>query len=96
MHNWLVGLVLEIAVPTRAELWARPLIHHIKFLFSGADLDTGFNTVGSKGASAVGVPLVEHPFLGRWITTSKVIERLDVRLRTVCGERETDSKVSKS
>jgi hypothetical protein len=96
MHNWLVGLVLEVAVPTRAELWAGPLVHHVELLFSRADLDTSFNTIGGKWASAIDIPLVEYTFLSRRVTTSEVVERLDVGLRTIGGEREANSNVSKS
>lgn len=48
MHDWLVGLVLEVAVPSRPEPAARswPVIHLPKFFLGRPDLDTGLNTVG--------------------------------------------------
>jgi hypothetical protein len=86
VHNWLVGLVLEVAVPARPEFWARPLVHHCELFLCRADLDTCFDTVGGEGTSAVDVPLLENLLLGRWITAGKVVEGLDTWLGSVCGE----------
>lgn len=88
VHDRLVGLVLEVRVPTRAELRARPAIHLFELIFSGADLDTSIDTVGRKWASTVYVPLVEHLVLGLLVATDEVVEALHVRLRTVSGEGE--------
>lgn len=88
MHDWLIGLVLEVRIPSRAELWAWPRVHHLEFLLSGSDLNTSFDTIGGEWTSAVDVPLLEDTLLDRRVTTNKVVERLNMRLRTVRGERE--------
>ena len=88
VHDWLVGLVLEVRVPTRAELGARPAVHLLKLLLSRADLNTGINTVGGKRTGAVDLPLLEDLLLDLGVATDKVIEGLDVGLRAVCGEGE--------
>lgn len=48
MHDGLVGLVLEITVPSRAEFWARPGVHLLQFIFSWPDLDTSVDAIGSQ------------------------------------------------
>jgi hypothetical protein len=88
MHHWLVRLVLEVAVPAGAELWTRPLVHHLEFIFSRADLDTSINAIGRKRASTVDVPLLEDAFLSGGVATRKVVERFDMRLRAVGSESE--------
>jgi hypothetical protein len=94
MHDGLVGLVLEVAIPARAEFWAGPLIHHVELCFSRANLDTSFNTVGGKWASAIDVPLVKYAFLDRRVATSKVIERLNMGLCTISSERKAEMDMS--
>jgi hypothetical protein len=94
MHDGLVRLVLEVAIPARAEFWAGPLIHHVELCFSRADFDTSFNTVGGKWASAIDVPLVEYAFLNRRVATSKVIERLNMGLCTISSERKAEIDMS--
>jgi hypothetical protein len=86
VHHWLVRLVFEVAVPAGAELWARPLVHHLEFLFSWADFDTSIDTIGRERASTVDVPLLEDAFLSSWVTTYKVVEGLDMRLCAVGSE----------
>jgi len=86
VHDRLVWLVLEVRVPTRAELGARPAVHLLELLLGGADLDTSIDTVGSKRTGTVDLPLLEDLLLDLGIATDKVIKGLDVRLRAVCGE----------
>jgi hypothetical protein len=74
VHNGLVGLVLEVRVPARAELLAWPAVHHLEFFLSGSDLDTSLDTVGSERTSAVDIPLLEDLFLDLGVTTDEVIE----------------------
>ena len=88
VHNWLVGFVLEVRVPARAELLAGPTVHHLEFFLSRADLHTSFNAIGCEWASAVDVPLLEDLLLHLGITTNKVDKRLYMWLRAVCGERQ--------
>lgn len=88
VHNGLVGLVLEVAVPSTAEFWARPFVHHGKLFLSGADLNTSFDAVGGKGPGAVDIPLLEHGLLDFRISTHEVVKRLDMRLSTIRRERE--------
>jgi len=92
MHDGLVGLLLEVAVPAGAEFWTRPLVHHVKFCLCRTNLDTGFNAVSSEWASTINIPLLEHLLLNRWVTTSKVIERLYVWLRAVSREGEASNR----
>lgn len=89
VHNGLVGLVLEVAVPSRAELLAGPAIHSLELFFSGSDLDASFDAICSQWTSAVDVPLVEDLLLHLRISTDKVIERLNMGLRT----EDTEGKV---
>lgn len=86
VHDWLIGLVLEVTVPAGTELRARPAIHLIELLFGRADLDTGIDTVGCEWTCTVDVPLVEDLLLSLLISTDKVVEALDVRLSSVGGE----------
>lgn len=78
MHDWLVGLVLEVAVPSRLKVWRGPLLHLRQLLFSWTNLDTSLNAVSGKWASALEVPFIEDPLLGLGVTTNKVIETLSV------------------
>ena len=86
MHDWLVGLLLEVTVPATSEILARPRVHHIELSFRGTDLDTRLDTISSQRASPVNVPLLEHGFLHLGVSAHKVVERLDVRFGTVGGE----------
>lgn len=99
VHDRLVGLVLEVRVPTGTEFGAWPAVHLLKLLLSRTDLDTSINTVGGKWAGAVDLPLLEDLLLDFWVATNKVVETLDVGLSTVCGkgqvvvlEVETDTR----
>ena len=49
MHDRLVGLVLEVIVPTRPEFREGPLVELVELLLSGTRLHAGFNTVGGEG-----------------------------------------------
>lgn len=88
MHNRLVGLLLEIAVPSTAELLAWPAIHLVQLLLGRADLDTCVDAVGSQGSGTVGIPLVKDCLLNLGNTTDKIVERIDVGLRSIGGEGE--------
>jgi hypothetical protein len=57
MHDRLVRLVLEVAVPARAELGARPAIHHLQLFFGRTDLDAGFDTVRGERAGSLEVTI---------------------------------------
>lgn len=46
MHDWLVRLVLKIAIPTTLEVWRWPLLHLPQFFFSWSYLNTGFDAIG--------------------------------------------------
>jgi len=88
VHDWLVWLVLEVAVPTRSELLAWPAVHLLEFLFRWSDLHTSLDTICSQWASAVDVPLLKDLLLSLWITTDKVVKGLAFRLSTVYRECE--------
>jgi len=88
VHDWLVGLVLEVRVPTRAELWARPAVHLVELLLGRADLDTSIDAVGCERTGTVDVPLVEDLLLSLLVATDKVVEALDMRLSPVSSESQ--------
>lgn len=85
VHDRLIRLLLEIAVPTRTEL-----LHVIlaQLLLGRPNLDTSVNAISSKWTSTIDIPLVEHPFLNLRITTYEVIKALGVRLGTISGKRQ--------
>lgn len=86
VHDRLVGLVLEVAVPARAEFWVWPRVHLVELLLGWSDLDTGLDTVGGQWTSSVDVPLVEDLFLCLLVSTNEIVERLNPWLGAVCGE----------
>ena len=88
VHDWLVRLVLEVAVPARSELWTWPLVHDGELFLCRSDLDTGFDTVGGEWTCAVDVPLVEDFLLNLGVTTSKVVEGLHMGFGSVGCECE--------
>jgi len=88
VHDWFVGLILEVRVPTGPELWARPAVHLLELFFGRSDFDTSVDTVGRERTSAVDVPLVEDLLLSLLVTTDEVVEALDVRLSPVSGESQ--------
>jgi hypothetical protein len=78
VHDWLVGLVLEIAVPTTLEVWSRPRLHLFQLLFSRANLDTSFDAISGKRSCALDVPFIENCFLNFRNTTDEVVETFGV------------------
>ena len=86
MHDGLVGLVLEVAVPAGSEFGARPGIHLRKFFLGWSDLDSSFDTVCGQGSGTVDVPLIKDLLLSDGISSNEVVEGLDVRLGAEGGE----------
>lgn len=86
VHHWLVGLVLEIAIPTRAELAAWPGVDLLHLLLGRSSLDTGLDAVGGKRTSAVDVPLREDLLLDLLVATDEVVERVGPWLGSVWSE----------
>lgn len=86
VHDGLVGLVLEVRVPSALELGSGPSPHLSKLLLSWADLDTGINTVGGERAGSLDVPLVDDALLGLGVTASEVVEGLGLRGGSVRSE----------
>ena len=74
MHDWLVWLILEVAVPSGKELWEWPLLELLEFLCIRPNLDTSFDAIRSQWTHAVDVPLVEDLVLCFLVTTDKVVE----------------------
>lgn len=85
MHYRLVKLVLEVVVPARAELLHVILL---QFLLSRSHLDTSLNAISSQRASAISVPLAEHPLLSLRIAPDEIVKALRLRLGSIGGERE--------
>ena len=83
MHDRLVRLLLEVAVPAGTEF-----LHVVlgKLLLGRSDFDTSVDPVGGKWARAIDLPLVIDLLLSCWVTPDKVIEALSVRLGTVGRE----------
>lgn len=90
VHDWLVGLVLEVAVPATGgrEVGSRPSAHLSQLFLRRPDLHTGLNAVRRQRAGALEVPLLEDPLLDFGVATGEVVERLDIRLRPVHREGE--------
>ena len=88
MHDRLVRLVLEVAVPARNELREWPALELFQFLRIWTNFDASFDAVGGKWTHAVDVPLVEHLVLGLLVTPREVVEGLNMWLGTVGGEGE--------
>ena len=86
VHDGLVGLVLEVAVPATPELWAGPAVHLCEFLFGGANFDASLDTVGGKRTSAVDVPLIEDFLLNCWIAANKVVKGLRIWFSAISRE----------
>lgn len=91
VHDRLIRLVFEIAVPTGTELWAVIVVHLLELLLRRTDLNTGINTVRGKWSGAVEVPLVEYLLLHTRSITDEVIEALGAWLSTIRGEVELRS-----
>ena len=47
VHDRLVWLLLEVAIPSATELWGWPRVHFLQFVFSRPNLDSRFDTVCS-------------------------------------------------
>ena len=86
MHHRLIRLILEVAVPSRPELWTRPRVHLLQLLFCWSNLYTRLNTIGSKWTGSIEIPLVEDLLLNFRIATYEIVEGLYVRLRAEDGE----------
>ncbi len=83
MHDRLVRLLLEVAVPAGTEF-----LHVVlgQLLLGWPDLDASFNAIGGKWTSAIGLPLVIYLLLNLRITSEEIIKALGVRLSTVGRE----------
>lgn len=88
MHYGLVRLVLEVAVPSGPEFFARPAVHHVKFFLGWSNLDTGLDTICRQWTSSIDIPLVEDLFLDLGIPSDKVIEGLDMWFGAEHGKGE--------
>lgn len=75
MHNGLVGLVLEVAIPSGSEFLAGPAIHHLELFFCWPELDARLDTIGCQRTGAVDIPLIEDSLLDGGITSHKVVKR---------------------
>ena len=83
MHDWLIWLVLEVAVPTALELRSRPVPHLLEFFFRGSCLDASFDAICCERAGALELPFGEDLLLDLGITPYKVVKRLALWLGTV-------------
>lgn len=93
VHDWLVGLVFEVAVPARAELLAGPAVHHLELFFGWTDLDSSLDPVCRQWTCSVDIPLLEYRFLHLGITTHKVVKGLNTRLCPVRRKGEANRYV---
>lgn len=59
VHDGLVGLVLEVRLPSVGEVGSGPALKVPELLLCGTDLDTSVNAVGGERASSLEVPLVK-------------------------------------
>lgn len=88
MHDGLVRLVFEVAVPARTELLARPRVHLVEFFLCRPDLDTSFDTISRQRSCAISVPLVEDRLLDLRISPDEIVKTFNVRLGTEDGKRK--------
>lgn len=83
MHNWLVWLLGEVALPSRTKLFHVVLL---KLLLGRSDLHARLDTIGSQRTRAIHVPLIEDLLLCLRVTTKEVIKALGTRLGTIDRE----------
>lgn len=88
MHNRLVGLVLEIAVPSTLEIGGRPGPHLCQLLLRWSDLHTSIDTIGGQWTCSAKIPLLEDLLLDLGIATDEVVEGFGLGLRSVDREGE--------
>ena len=83
MHDRLVGLPFEVAVPAGTEF-----LHVFlgQFLVGRPYLDASFDAIGRKWTRAIELPLVVDSLLSLGVTSEEVVEALSVRLGTVSRE----------
>jgi hypothetical protein len=74
MHDRLVGLVLEIAVPATLEVRSRPRLHLFQLLLSWTNFDTSVDAIGGERSCAFDIPFIKDSFLNFRHTTDEVIE----------------------
>lgn len=74
VHDRLVGLVLEVGIPSALEFRGWPVSHFCQLLLSRADLHTSLNTVSGKGTGALDVPFIIDFLLDLRIAADKVVE----------------------
>lgn len=90
VHDRLVWLVLEVAIPSASglEVGRGPGLHLCQFFLSRTDLHTSLNAIGRERTSALEVPFFIDLLLDFRVATNEVVERLDVGLGPVDGECE--------
>ena len=83
MHDRLVRLLLEVAVPAGTEV-----LHVVlgELIFRRPDLDASFDTIGGKWTGAIELPLIIDLLLSLGITSDKVIEAFSLRFGTIGRE----------
>lgn len=62
MHDWLVGLVLEVRLPAVLEMRSRPFLKLLELFCSWTNLDSGVDTIGCQWAGALEIPLLENAY----------------------------------
>lgn len=88
VHHWLIWFVLEVRIPPTTKLRGWPLLHILKFLFRGSNLDSSINAVGCQWTGALDIPFLEHLFLDFRISSNEIIEGLHLWLCSVSREGE--------
>jgi hypothetical protein len=69
---YLVGLVLEVAVPELVELGT----HFLELLLGWADLEAGVDRVGREARFlGADLPLLEDLLTGLWVAAHEVVDR---------------------
>lgn len=62
MHDWLVGLVLEVRLPAILKMRGRPFLKLLELFCSWTNLDSGVDTIGCQWAGALEIPLLENAY----------------------------------
>ena len=92
MHHWFVWFILEVGLPARAEVRSGPGFKLLELLGSGTNLDTGIDTVGSKGSGALEIPFIEHTCTDQ---SPNQLNAPSLGLRTFLGFRVAAGEVIK-
>jgi hypothetical protein len=62
VHDGLVGLVLEVRIPSRLEMGCRPRLELLQLFFSRSDLDASVDTIGRQRSGSLEIPFLKDTY----------------------------------